>query len=206
VSVYKATLKRALDDQSGGPSEEEKSRAVKELIHTSCAAATVATLQPVPFLDPFLITPIQIGMVQGIGYLRGYHLDKKSVLEILRTLRASLVTQQLSIAVAKFVPAVGWVASISMAYALTYAVGELSDRYFRGGRSMLPAEMRAIFKAIYKDKFRQVYDEKRKEWKVRLHGPPEIKERLRDIDRARREGSMSGDEAERRKLEILSHA
>jgi uncharacterized protein (DUF697 family) len=157
---FKETLKRVLDCEFDRATEQEKRCAVDELVRTASAAATVVTLQPLPFLDYILITPIQIGMVQGIARVRGYHLDKKAVLEIVKTLRASLVTQHVVIGVAKIVPTVGWLASASMAHALTYAIGELSDRYFREGRSMLPAELRDALNRLYREQLSRVSGEK----------------------------------------------
>jgi uncharacterized protein (DUF697 family) len=131
----------------------------------------VVALQPVPFLDILLITPIQIGLVQGIGRLRGYHLGKKSALEIFRALRTSLTTEQLAIVGGKLVPTLGWLFSASVAYSMTYAFGELMDYYFRVGRSMLPAEMRETLKKQFYEKWKQVYAQKRDMLRAKLGRP-----------------------------------
>src|SRR5258708_2634337 len=150
---YKEARQRILEGELDAASEDEKSGAVRELIVASSAAATVIALQPFPFLDIWLLAPIHVGMVQGIARIRGYRLDKKSVLEILRTLRQSFIAQHTTIAVSKLVPAFGWIASISAANALTYAIGEVSDFYFRMGRSILPAEMRAMLDRVFRERF-----------------------------------------------------
>jgi uncharacterized protein (DUF697 family) len=130
-------------------SEPEKDRAASELIAACSAAAGALALQPLPLVDLPLIVPIQIAMVQGLGRIRGYQLDKKSVLEVFRSYRTSLTVQQLTIAVSKVVPGVGSLFSVSTAYALTFAVGEVSDRYFKGGRKLAPEELRRLFERIY---------------------------------------------------------
>jgi uncharacterized protein (DUF697 family) len=96
-------------------------------------AAAAAAIPPVPLLDIALLAPIQTGMVQGIGRIYGQRLDRKSVLEILSTFGASLVSQSVIMAAAKLLPFFGWAAAVSMAYALTHAIGEVSDHYFRTG-------------------------------------------------------------------------
>jgi uncharacterized protein (DUF697 family) len=172
--VYKETVKRILQGDFEGASEEEKRGAVKNLTASCTAAATVIVLQPVPALDVWLLLPVHIGLVQGIAHIRGYHLDKKSVLEILRTIRQSLLVQHVTIAGAKLVPGIGWLVAIAAANALTYALGEVSDFYFRRGRSMLPSELRAMLDRTFKERFARVYREKQEQllaklWRRRDH-------------------------------------
>jgi uncharacterized protein (DUF697 family) len=135
-------------------SAEDRARTVRDLVQACSLAAAAATVQPVPFLDLALITPIQIGMVQGIGRLRGYSLDMKSVFEMLRTLRVSMLTQSAILTAADLVPVLGSFVQISVAYAFTYALGEVTDYYFRTGRRTPADELRAMFKRIYKEKRR----------------------------------------------------
>ena len=49
-----------------------------------------------------------------------------AVSEILSTLGASIIAQNVIMAAAKLIPFLGWLITISMAYALTYAIGEAS--------------------------------------------------------------------------------
>jgi uncharacterized protein (DUF697 family) len=160
VTPYKEELKRICGGQLDDASELEKERAAHALAQSCGAAAGLIAMQPVPLIDPLLIAPIQIAMVQGIARIYGYRLDKKSVLEILRTLRMSLLTQSTAGAAAKLVPVFGSLVSGATAHALTYAIGELSIRYFRGGRSMLPAQMRATLRRLFKEKRELIYRRK----------------------------------------------
>src|SRR5688500_3829577 len=149
---YSETLRRVMAADYGSASDAEKADAVRDLIQVCSIAAGAVAVQPIPLLDIALITPIQIGMVQGIGRVYGYTLDKKSVVEILSTLGASIVAQNVIIAAAKLIPFLGWVVGISMAYALTYAIGEVSDHYFKNGRGVQSSEMKSMFEKIYKEK------------------------------------------------------
>jgi uncharacterized protein (DUF697 family) len=128
---------------------EAKDASVDAVIYSSSTAAGVAALQPVPFLDLVVLIPIHVAMVEAIGRVRGYRLDKKSILEIVKSGRRSLLVGQAAVAVPKLVPVFGWALSAASAQALTYAMGRMADYYFLNGRSMVPAEMREATRRIY---------------------------------------------------------
>jgi uncharacterized protein (DUF697 family) len=190
------TLKRVLDGNYEGASEAEKTRAVRELIQVCSVAAGAMTIQPLPLLDTALIAPIQIGLVQGIGKIHGYKLDKKSVLEILSTFGASIVAQNLIMAAAKLLPFFGWVFTISIAYALTWAIGEVSDHYFRNDRKVDERELKAMFERIYKTK----KDEKASQHKR----DNTLKAKLEDLKEARAAGLLTDEEFEAKKAALLA--
>lgn len=190
------TLKRVLDGNYENASEAEKTQAVRELIQVCSVAAGAMTIQPFPLMDTALIAPIQIGLVQGIGKIHGYKLDKKSILEILSTFGASIVAQNLIMAAAKLIPFFGWVVTISMAYALTWAIGEVSDHYFRNGRNVDEDELRAMFDRVYKTK----KEEKSKEHKRN----DSLKVKLEQLKEARKAGLLTDEEFEVKKAALLA--
>lgn len=190
------TIKRVLDGNYEDASDEDRARAVKELVQVCSVAAGAMAVQPIPFLDTALIAPIQIGMVQGIGKIHGYKLDAKSVIEVIGTFGASVVAQNVIMAAAKFIPFVGWVVTISMAYALTWAIGEVSDHYFRNGRRVDEAELKAMFERIYRAK---------KAEKTAAHkGDKTMREQLAALERARKDGVLTEAEFEAKKAELLA--
>jgi uncharacterized protein (DUF697 family) len=190
------TLKRVLDGNYEGASEEEKARAVRELVQVCSVAAGAMTIQPFPLLDTALIAPIQIGMVQGIGKIHGHKLDQKSILEILSTFGASIVAQNVIMAAAKLIPFFGWVFTISMAYALTWAIGEVSDHYFRNDRKVDEGELKAMFDRVYKAK---------KEEKSAQHKKNgTLKAKLEELKEARAAGLLTEEEFEAKKAALLS--
>jgi uncharacterized protein (DUF697 family) len=71
---------------------------------------------------------------------------------MLSTFGASLLAQNAIIAAAKFIPFAGWVVAISMAYALTYAIGEVADHYFKNGRGVSAEELKSMFDRVYTEK------------------------------------------------------
>jgi uncharacterized protein (DUF697 family) len=201
---FHTTLKRVLDGGADVASEEEKELTVRRLIQTGCAAAMLATLQPLPVVDVALIMPIQVGMVQGIGRVRGYRLDKKSVWEILNNVRTGLVTQHATLAAAKLVPAAGTLVAACVAHGLTYAVGVLADSYFQTGRTMLPSVMQATFNRAYLAGFQRMCKSRWDQTCAFFRGRPTAAQRMRAVERERREGRMTDEEAEHALEEILN--
>jgi uncharacterized protein (DUF697 family) len=190
------TIKRVLDGNYDDATDEQKQAAVSELVQVCSVAAGAMTVQPFPFVDTVLIAPIQIAMVQGIGKIHGYKLDKRSILEMLSTFGASIVAQNVIMAAAKFIPFFGWVVTISMAYALTWAIGEVSNRYFTSGRSLDDAELRSMFDRIYKEK---------KEEKSREHKQNKtLRTKLEELKDAKKQGLLTDEEFEAKKAEILA--
>lgn len=196
MSGHLETLKRVLDGDYSEATEEEKAKAVRELVQVCAVAAGAVTIQPIPFVDTALIAPIQIGLVQGIGKIHGYKLDKRSILEMLSTFGASLVAQNVIMAAAKFVPFLGWLVTISMAYAMTWAIGEVSDHYFRNGRNVDEGELKKMFERVYKAK----KTEKEKEHKA----DKTLKEKLEELKEAKKDGLLTDEEFEAKKAELLA--
>jgi uncharacterized protein (DUF697 family) len=184
-----------MDGDFGNATDEDKTTAIRELIEVASIAAAAVTIQPIPFVDTALLAPIQIGMVQGIGRVHGLSLDKKSILEILSTLGASILAQNVILAAAKFVPFLGWVVGPSMAYALTYAIGEVSEMYFGSGRGLPAADMKSMFERVYKAK--------RAEKEEANKGNATLKQKLEQLTEAFRAGLLTEEEYNRKKEELL---
>lgn len=192
---YAETFRRVIDGDYSEASAEERAQAVRGVIEMGSAGAAAAAIQPFPFLDLVFITPIQIGMVQAIGRIHGYALDRKSVLEILSTFGASILAQNLIVSSTKLIPFAGWVAAPAMSFALTWAVGEVSDHYFRTGRGVSPDELKEMFKKVYREK---------REEKVAAHKDNgSLKERLQQLKEAFESGALTEEEFEAKKADIL---
>jgi uncharacterized protein (DUF697 family) len=195
VIDYSETLRRIYAGDFDQLPEEDKKRAVDELVTACSLAAAAVALQPIPLVDLPLIMAIQLAMVQGIARIRGYHLDKKSVYEVYRTLRTSFLTHQAAIVAAKLVPTFGWAVSASAAYALTFAFGEVADKYFRAGRKLAPAELRELFKRVYK--------EKRRDKRSALRRDPNLPRELAEVERARQRGEFNDEQVAQRREDLL---
>jgi uncharacterized protein (DUF697 family) len=194
---YMDTLRRVMEGGYDDASDEERTQAVQDMIQGCSVAAGAVSFQPIPFVDTVLISPIQIGMVQAIGRIHGHKLDQKAVLEMLSTFGASLLAQNAIMAAAKFIPFLGWALSIAMAYALTHAIGEVSDFYFRNGRGVDSEELRSMFKRVYK--------EKRDEKTAQHKGDASLKDRLTQLKEAYEADILTKEEFEKKKAELLAN-
>ena len=196
MSHYADTLRRVLEGDFHEATTQQKREASREVITACSIAAGAVAIQPVPLLDAVLISPIQIGMVQAIARVHGYSLDQKSVVEILSTFGASIVAQNVVMAAAKFVPFGGWIVTISMAYALTYAIGEVAETYFSTGRGVAPTELKEMFKSVYK--------EKRAQKEAEHTGDASLKDKLLQLTEAFKAGLLTEEEYIKKKEELLA--
>jgi uncharacterized protein (DUF697 family)/tellurite resistance protein len=107
------------------------------------------------------IIPLQIKMVYGIGKAHGYELDQGHIRELLATLGVGLTSQYLEQFGRKLLggllgKAAGGIAkqfgkaatSIAFSFATTYALGQLSKRYYAGGRQMSGALLQETFQNL----------------------------------------------------------
>lgn len=192
---YAETLQRVMSADYDDASDTERAEAVRELITVCSVAAGAVTIQPIPFVDTALISPIQIAMVQGIGRIYGHRLDNKAIVEMLSTFGASIVAQNVIMAAAKLIPFFGWVVTLSMAYALTFAIGEVSDFYFKNGRGVSSSDM--------KDMFQRIYKQKRAEKESQHKKDKTLKDKLEQLKKAYEAGILTEEEFEAKKQDIL---
>lgn len=193
---YMDTIRRVMAGSYEDASPEEKNGAIRDVIQVCSVAAGAIAIQPIPFLDIALISPIQIAMVQAIGKVHGYKLDQKSVVEMLTSFGASIAAQAVIATAVKFIPFAGWAISMAMTYALTYAIGEVSDHYFRNGRGVPPEELQSMFK--------RVYQEKKAEKQAAAQGDATLKDKLEQLKDAYGSELLTEEEFERKKQDLLS--
>ena len=149
---YAETIHRVLQGNFANATDAEKLASVREVTLVCSVAAAAVAVQPLPLVDVALLAPIHIGMVQAIGRVHGHDLDTKTVLEVLASFGASLVARGVAVSALKLVPVFGWATSASMAYAMTYAIGEVSHCYFAAGRGMSAAKLKSMYRAAYEAK------------------------------------------------------
>jgi len=196
MASHTETVRRIMKGDFGNATEEEKVQAVEDVKKACSTAAAAVAIQPVPLLDVALISPIQIVMVQAIGQVHGHKLDKRSALEILSTFGTSILAQNAILSAAKFVPFAGWLVSVSMAFALTWAIAEVADYYFRSGRGASAAELKSMFKKVYK--------EKRAE-KEKAHGSDgTLKDKIKQLNEAFESGLLTQEEYDKKKEDLLA--
>lgn len=107
------------------------------------------------------IIPLQIKMVYGIGKAHGYELDQGHIRELLATLGVGLTSQYLEQFGRKLLGGLlGQVAgglgkslgksatSVAFSFATTYALGQVAQRYYAGGRQMSGELLRDSFQNL----------------------------------------------------------
>jgi uncharacterized protein (DUF697 family) len=192
---YLETIARVMHGNFENATDADKLAAVRDVTVVCSVAAAAVTVQPVPLLDIALLAPIHVMMVQAIGQVHGHKLDAKSVVETLATFGGSIVTRSVLGSVVKVIPVFGWAASASMAYAMTYAIGEVSHCYFMSGRGLSSSQLRSMFRAVY--------DAKRAEKTAAAKANETLKERLRQVTEAYESGLLTEEEYRKKKEDVL---
>jgi uncharacterized protein (DUF697 family) len=204
-SAYKESLRRCLSGELDHATEREKRSAVEDTIRNSSAAAAFVAMQPFAVVDSFTITPIHYKMVKAIARIHGHETDVKDVKrEFFKPLGKKIFGRHAALAGAKampLIPVVPHLFGVSIAYALTATLGELSDRYFGSRRTTSPERLVAQFEDVYREQYEHVYKQKRNEVKA-MWGS---RRRFGALQVERRETRMTEDEYDRRVEELLVH-
>jgi uncharacterized protein (DUF697 family) len=179
----------------GDGGEAAKAAQVRNVTLVASVAAAAAAVQPIPLLNLALLAPIHIGLVQSIAAIHGYKIDRKTVVEVLATFGTSIVVRGVIMSALQFVPVLGWLASASMAYAMTYAIGEVSHCYFKNGRGMSKSELRTMFQ--------DVYAKKKAEKDASGKSNESLKTKLTNLNEAYQAGLLTEEEYRAKKEEVL---
>jgi uncharacterized protein (DUF697 family) len=127
---------------------------VNKITHICCATCSAVAVQPIPFADYFILTPIQIYMGSRIAAIREVPMSDADVSivmkEIFGALGMGFVAQQVALGVWKFViPGASGFMTIPIVYGLTFAIMRVMDSYFiaKAAKIVLTqSEMRNIWK------------------------------------------------------------
>ena len=110
-------------------SDDEKVKKTIRFFGIVCAATAI---QPIPFADIFVLTPIQAYMGTRIAKIRGYDFSISQVYkEILGVIGMAYMFQQGVIGLYKLgLPFLGAFTTMPLVFALTFAGGKMMDLYF----------------------------------------------------------------------------
>jgi uncharacterized protein (DUF697 family) len=131
--------------------DDQKVIRICTVFSTTCAAVAV---QPIPFADIFVLTPIQAFMGKKIADIRGFDISEAGAKEIFKEIAGlvglGFLSQQLVIGAYKTVlPFISGVTTIPLVFGLTYGMGKVMDYYFEKkikGEKVDPEIIRSIFK------------------------------------------------------------
>lgn len=149
----KKTLEReyiGIENRSDIPYDEKVSRIIK-ITASVCAGVAV---QPIPFADVIVLTPIQAYMGTRIAAVRGVPVTENDAVETIKQISGAiglgLLAQQLAIGAYKTgLPFLGGFMTIPLVFGLTYGIGRVMDAYFTGkakGELLKPEELKEIWK------------------------------------------------------------
>lgn len=121
-------------------SQEEN---VDEVIKSAALLSGAVAVEPIPFADMLLITPVQAKMVLHIGKIYGFEITSQRAAEIVQELGATLayglVARQVMRGLAKMaLPLIGGVITAPAVYGWTFALGRLAQNYFERKLDGLP--------------------------------------------------------------------
>lgn len=133
-------------------SADEKVSHITRICSGVCAGLAV---QPIPFADFFVLTPLQAYAGTRIAAIRGVSIGSegagKVIREILGAVGLGLLGQQLVIGAYKTViPFLGAITTIPLVYGATTAICYVMDGYFKAearGVKMTPEEMKRMWKS-----------------------------------------------------------
>lgn len=137
--------------------QDEREKEAQRIIQKYSAISISAGFVPVPFLDLATLAGIQLKAIQEIGKLYGHefkeNLGKSAVTTALTTLAANPVAK-IGASLLRIIPVVGpMVANVSFhgyAAASTYALGNLFNKHFANGGTILDFDAKKA-KQAYKE-------------------------------------------------------
>ena len=167
IDNAKAKLKKEVSDieNRSDLSDQQKVDQIITVFSTFCAAIAV---QPIPFADVFVLTPIQGYMGKKLADIRGYDISENGAKEVFKELAGlvglGFLAQQLAIGAYKTVlPFLGAITTIPLVFGLTFGIGRVMDYYFikkKKGEKIDKEVLKNIFKQARTDGKKVAKDKK----------------------------------------------
>ena len=158
LSSWKEKVSRNLTDIESRDdlSVDEKSNRIIHIFSAACAGMAV---QPIPFADAFILTPMQAYMAERLAAVRGVPIDKGTATELItdlaKVIGLGMVAQQVALGLYKVgLPFLAGFTTIPLVYGLTYAIGKVLDYLFierSKGRKLSPDEIRKMWSQSKKE-------------------------------------------------------
>lgn len=130
---------------------------VEEVIKSAALLSGAIAVEPIPFADMLLITPVQAKMVLHIGKIYGFEITPERSREIAQELGATvaygMIARQVMRGLAKLaLPLIGGLITAPAVYGWTFALGRVAQNHFERKRQGLPASKQEQVKVIQEAK------------------------------------------------------
>ena len=131
-------------------SSDEKRSKIINYCSVICAAVAV---QPIPFADIFVLTPIQAYMGERLSAIRGMPLSENEAKDLIKEIAGvvglGMTAQQIALGLYKTgLPFLAGFTTIPLVYGLTYAIGRVMDLYLEKkmrGQTMSQADIKSMW-------------------------------------------------------------
>ncbi len=130
---------------------------ISKITHLACASCAGVALQPLPFADIFILTPMQGYFATRIAAIHGIQLKENEALDWIKEVTGlvglGIAAQQIALGIWKTVSfGLGGLLSIPLVYGLTFAIMKVADAYF-AHKAKHEKLSEARIKAIWKEAF-----------------------------------------------------
>jgi len=152
IETFKSKIDNNLTDIESRDdlSVEEKSARIIHLFSAACAGIAV---QPIPFADIFVLTPIQAYMAERLAAVRGVPVSEGSAMELMidlvKVVGLGMLAQQAALGLYKVgLPFLAGFTTIALVYGLTYAIGKVVDHFYIErvkGKKLSPDEIKHLW-------------------------------------------------------------
>jgi small GTP-binding protein len=123
-------------------------QAANRVIRNASLFNTAIGAGPVPGLDiPFLLAT-QARMVLRIAAIFGETMSAQHAKELVATIAGGVTLRYLAQAGVKFVPALGWAVSATVAGVGTWAMGQVARQYFEHGKTLSARELQDRYQSL----------------------------------------------------------
>ena len=161
IEKYKNQLQGIIDSLVQDPSIDKNVK-VNLVIHATALICALVAIQPLPFADIFILTPIQLVMVTALNKILDNPFEKSSIKEVLSSLLVVIgwgtLAQHVILGLYKTIlPFLGAVTTIPLVYAATFALGTAAKVLIaakKNDQTVTDEELKRIFKEAREEESR----------------------------------------------------
>ncbi|MBI0445349.1 NERD domain-containing protein [Deinococcus sp. DB0503] len=131
--------------------EEERRAKRAEALKLSAivgAAGGIISMQPIPFADNVILTPMQIWLVVRIGQMYGQSMTQDAALKLLGTLGFGFAAQHATVALYKLIPGLTFGLGPFTVFGFTVLLGAMTATFYERGRKASKEERNAMLRGI----------------------------------------------------------